>query len=141
MEYSGTPYEPGENVAPSDPTVPEIPVVDSIPIQPANSGCQDSLVVIKCTHSDCARTFRDKNTYTHHQFYHRHDVVKWTTPHHANDHNIFRASNGWLQRMSDRYDIKSRIMYGEKGSADEPAAIKFVEEFSHTPDTDFQYLT
>ena len=60
LEYSGTPYEPGENVASSDPTVPEIPVVDSIPIQPANSDYQDSLVVIKCTHGDCAKTFRDK---------------------------------------------------------------------------------
>ncbi|CAL4134088.1 unnamed protein product [Meganyctiphanes norvegica] len=65
----------------------------------------------------------------------------WTRKVHEGDTNIFLASNGWLNRLRNRSDFKSKIMYGEKGSADEPAAQAFVKAFSQTLLTDFKHLS
>ncbi|CAL4127087.1 unnamed protein product [Meganyctiphanes norvegica] len=81
----------------------------------------------KCQESDC--TYKDAGNFRNHQFVHRDDFKMWTRKFHDGDMNIFVASNGWLNRLTKRSDFRSKIMYGEKGSADEPAAQEFVKVF------------
>ena len=84
----------------------------------------------KCV--ECNSTFKDLGNFRNHEFVHRADYKWWTAKCHEGDTNIFLASNGWLHRLRSRSDFKSKIMYGEKGSADEPAAQAFVNTFSET---------
>lgn len=42
----------------------------------------------------------------------------------------FKASNGWLDNFKGRYNISSKILKGEQGSADEKGAELFVKEFT-----------
>ena len=47
-----------------------------------------------------------------------------------NTFKVFKASNGWCKNFLERNDLGSYILKGEKGSNDEEAAAKFVQDFT-----------
>ncbi|CAL4105907.1 unnamed protein product [Meganyctiphanes norvegica] len=93
----------------------------------------------KCT--KCDNTYKDANSYRNHLYMHRDYVKHWTRKFHIDHNNIFKASNGCLHRLSNRANLKFKIMFGEKGSADYPEALEFVNTFSQSLLTDFKHLS
>ena len=88
----------------------------------------------------CDRQYKSRGGFKEHMYAHRADVEKLCEPVTPTDKNIFRASNGWLHRFCRRTGLGSRVMYGEKGSADHEAAESYKIEFHSILKREFHML-
>ena len=68
------------------------------------------------------------------------DISSMMEPVSDTDANIFKASNGWLERFCNRSGLSSHVMSGEKGSAGHEAAESYKIEFHSILKREFHML-